>query len=119
MSTVVRYSLIRPSSTCALIETTCAPLIPRSVFDASWTAASPAFAQLSGDEPMILTTLATAAIAPRSPFVACRAARITAPELPARPENDLVVAHRVDDGDVHLHDFEPHRLLGLAPIRLV
>jgi hypothetical protein len=35
MSTVVRYSLILPSSTWALIETTCAPLIPRRVFAAS------------------------------------------------------------------------------------
>ena len=48
MSTVVRYSLMRSFSTVALIETTCAPWIPRSVFAASWTAASAAFANESG-----------------------------------------------------------------------
>src|SRR5215207_8841708 len=62
MSTVVRYSLMRSFSTTALIEVTWAPWIPRSVFAASWTAASAAFAKLSGDEPMIVMTLAIPAI---------------------------------------------------------
>jgi hypothetical protein len=35
MFTVVRYSLMRSFSTTALIVTTSAPLIPRSVFAAS------------------------------------------------------------------------------------
>ena len=59
MFTVVRYWLIRSPSTSALIETTCAPEIPRRVFAASCTAASAALAKLSGDEPMIVTTFAT------------------------------------------------------------
>src|SRR5918994_6010952 len=62
MSTVVRYSLMRSFSTTALIEVTCAPWMPRSVFAASWTAASAALAKLSGDEPMIVMTLAIPAI---------------------------------------------------------
>ena len=62
MFTVVRYWLIRSPSTSALIEITSAPVIPRIVFAASCTAASAAFAKLSGDEPMIVTTLATLAI---------------------------------------------------------
>src|SRR5206468_329010 len=62
MLTVVRYTLIRSPSTTALMETTSAPLIPRSVFAASWTAASAAFAKLSGDEPMIVITFAMSAI---------------------------------------------------------
>src|SRR5215510_1898423 len=36
--------------------------MPRRVFAASWTAASAALAKLSGDEPMIVTTLAMPAI---------------------------------------------------------
>jgi hypothetical protein len=58
----VRYWLIRSPSTTADIMTTCAPEIPRIVFAASCTAASAAFAKLSGDEPMIRTTFATSAI---------------------------------------------------------
>src|SRR5213080_2916466 len=54
--------VIRSPSTTALIETTSAPWIPRSVLAASCTAASAAFAKLSGDEPMIVITLATSAI---------------------------------------------------------
>ena len=68
MFTVVLYVLMRPFSTFALIEITSAPEIPRSVFAASWTATSAAFAKLSGDDPMIVTTLATSAIA--APFLA-------------------------------------------------
>jgi hypothetical protein len=49
---------MRSFSTTALIETTWAPEIPRSVLAASCTAASAALAKLSGDEPMIVTTLA-------------------------------------------------------------
>src|SRR6266542_438053 len=56
---VVRYSLMRSFSTTALIVTTSAPLMPRSVFAASCTAASAALAKLSGDEPMIVITFAT------------------------------------------------------------
>src|SRR5919204_2719133 len=61
MFTVVRYSLMRSFSTTALIVTTSAPEMPRSVFAASCTAASAALAKLSGDEPMIVITLATSA----------------------------------------------------------
>src|SRR3954453_20219508 len=64
MFTVVRYSLMRSFSTVALIEITSAPVIPRSVLAASWTAASAALAKLSLDDPMIVTTLATLAIPP-------------------------------------------------------
>src|SRR5690242_2208861 len=63
MFTVVRYSLIRPPSTTALIETTSAPVMPRTVFAASWTAASAALAKLSGDDPITVMTLAMSAIA--------------------------------------------------------
>ena len=66
MFTVVRYSLIRSPSTSALIDTTWTPLMPRIVFDASCTAASAALAKLSGDEPMMVMTLATLAM--RSPL---------------------------------------------------
>src|SRR6266498_4179174 len=66
MLTVVRYWVMRSFSTTALIETTWAPLIPRSVFAASWTAASAAFAKLSGDEPISVTTFATSDIS--APF---------------------------------------------------
>src|SRR6476659_9542461 len=59
MFTVVRYSTTRSFSTLHVIETTSAPEIPRRVFDASATAASAALAKLSGDEPMIVMTLAT------------------------------------------------------------
>src|SRR5918995_3097682 len=62
MSTVVRYSLMRSFSTTALIEVTCAPWMPRTVFAASATAASAALAKLSGDEPMTVMTLAIPAI---------------------------------------------------------
>ena len=62
MLTVVRYSVIRSFSTSALIETTSAPEIPRTVLAAYCTAASAAFAKLSGDEPMIVITLAMSAM---------------------------------------------------------
>ena len=45
-------------STSALIETTATPVIPRTVLDASWTAASAALAKLSGDEPITVMTFA-------------------------------------------------------------
>src|SRR3954466_14485539 len=61
MLTVVRYSLMRSFSTSALIDTTSAPEMPRTVFAASCTAASAAFAKLSADEPMIVMTFATSA----------------------------------------------------------
>src|SRR5919198_205008 len=61
MLTVVRHSLMRSFSTTALIVTTSAPVIPRSVFAASCTAASAALAKLSGDEPMIVITFAISA----------------------------------------------------------
>src|SRR2546425_1596447 len=67
MFTVVRYSVIRSPSTTALIETTSAPLIPRSVLPASCTALAAASANPSGDDPMIVTTFATSAIS--APFV--------------------------------------------------
>src|SRR4249920_2151035 len=54
-----------------------------------------------------------------APFVALRAARITPPGLASRAEHDPVVANRVVHRDVHLHDVEPNRLLGDAPVRLV
>ena len=38
--------------------------MPRSVFAASWTAASAAFAKLSGEEPMIVTTFANSTCLP-------------------------------------------------------
>ena len=47
---------MRSPSTRALIETTSAPVMPRTVFAASCTAASAALAKLSGDEPMIVIT---------------------------------------------------------------
>src|SRR5256885_11315464 len=62
MFTVVRYSVMWSPSTTALIETTSAPEMPRRVFAASCTAASAAFAKLSGEEPMIVITFATSAI---------------------------------------------------------
>src|SRR5688572_21369016 len=64
MLTVVRNSVMRSFSTTALIEITSAPVMPRRVFAASCTAASAAFAKLSGDEPMSVMTLATCAIVP-------------------------------------------------------
>src|SRR6266496_3165615 len=64
MFTVVLYWLIRPFSTFALMETTSAPLMSRIVFAASCTAASAAFAKLSVEWPMIVTTLATATAPP-------------------------------------------------------
>src|SRR5919108_804951 len=67
MFTVVRYSVMRSFWTTALIETTSAPVIPRSVFAASATAAAAASAKPSLDEPMIVTTFATSAIS--APFV--------------------------------------------------
>src|ERR671939_1175325 len=67
MFTVVRYSVMRSFSTRALIETTSAPVIPRSVLAASDTAAAAASAKPSVDEPMIVTTFATSAIS--APFV--------------------------------------------------
>src|SRR5207247_8953004 len=69
MFTVVRYSAMRSFSTTALIETTSAPVIPRSVFAASCTAASAALAKLSGEEPMMVMTFATFAMQP-PPLVA-------------------------------------------------
>src|ERR671923_469247 len=62
MFTVVRYSVMRSFWTTALIETTSAPVIPRSVFAASSTATAAAWAKLSVDEPMIVTTFAMSAI---------------------------------------------------------
>src|SRR5919197_4733224 len=62
MFTVVRYAVIRSFSTTALIETTSAPVIPRSVLAASDTAEAAASAKPSVDEPMIVTTFATSAI---------------------------------------------------------
>src|SRR5687768_7698013 len=62
MLTVVRYSVIRPSATSALIEMTSAPVMPRSVLAASWTATSAASAKPCGDDPMMVTTLATFAM---------------------------------------------------------
>src|ERR687887_851267 len=67
MFTVVRYSVMRSFWTTALIETTSAPVIPRSVFAASDTAEAAASAKPSLDEPMIVTTFATSAIS--APFV--------------------------------------------------
>src|ERR671925_663983 len=55
MFTVVRYSVMRSFWTTALIETTSAPVIPRSVFAASATAAAAASAKPSLDEPKIVT----------------------------------------------------------------
>src|SRR2546423_10697497 len=66
MFTVVRYSVMRSFSTVALIDTTSAPVIPRSVLAASDTAAAAASAKPSVDEPMIVTTFATSAIS--APF---------------------------------------------------
>src|SRR5438105_551286 len=66
MFTVVRYAVMRSFSTTALIETTSAPVMPRSVFAASCTATEAASAKPSLDEPMIVTTLATSAIS--APF---------------------------------------------------
>src|SRR5439155_26075171 len=65
--TVVRYSVMRSFSTTALIETTSAPVIPRSVLAASDTATAAASAKPSLDEPMIVTTFATSAIS--APFL--------------------------------------------------
>jgi hypothetical protein len=62
MFTVVRYSPMRWCSTTALIDTTSAPVMPRIVLAACYTAASAAFAKLSVDEPMIVMTFATSAI---------------------------------------------------------
>src|SRR5437016_7507865 len=71
MFTVVLYVAIRSFSTVALIETTSAPVMPRSVFAASCTALSAALAKLSGDCPMIVTTLTTSAMS--APLLVWRA----------------------------------------------
>src|SRR5436853_2366136 len=114
MFTVVRYSLIRSPSTSALIETTSAPVMPRTVFAASCTAASAAFAKLSGDEPMIVITFATSAIsashgrlpqnpltvatAPQTDCVICRQQRgeALAPGGPVYETELVWVSHAYD-----------------------
>src|SRR5436309_4630403 len=53
---------MRSFSTTALMETTSAPWMSLTVFDASCTAASAALAKLSGDEPMIVITFAMSAM---------------------------------------------------------
>src|SRR5919108_591603 len=62
MLTVVRYSLMWSSSTTALMETTSAPWMSRTVFAASRTAASAALAKLSDDRPMTVMTFAISAM---------------------------------------------------------
>ncbi len=59
MLTVVRYMVIRSPSTSQLMLTTSAPVMPRIVFAASATATCAAWAKLSGELPMMVTTLAT------------------------------------------------------------
>jgi hypothetical protein len=66
MLTVVLKFEIRPSSTSALIETTSAPVMPRTVFAASCTASSAALANDSDECPITWMTFATGICPPWS-----------------------------------------------------
>src|SRR5207253_6720630 len=121
MFTVVRYSVMRSFSTEALIETTSAPVIPRSVLAASDTATAAASAKPSLDEPMIVTTFATSAISapflgdvdgipPKGPPVHLRAdVRHAVRQAPGRPRRPPRPRAPRRGGDLPRHARDPPR----------